>query len=101
MVPGSPKAKECSGGRLDRIRYHCRRFGFNANAALPEEVNAAIMGDAEQPWLQRATVVEFVELSIGLEQGLLNHVFAVHHRASHSRTVAVQARTKLRDGFKA
>ena len=90
MFHGSAKTKYCWIGGLDCIGGHRRRFGFHANAALSEEVNAAIMGDAEQPRLKRTTVVEFVELSIGLKECLLNHIFAIHNRASYPRTVAVR-----------
>src|SRR5262245_18266421 len=57
------------------------------------------MRNAEQPRLEWATGVEFVQLPISLEQSLLHNVFAVHDGASHAGTVAVQARTKLPDGL--
>jgi hypothetical protein len=52
------------------------------------------MRDAEQPGLQRPTVIELVQLAISLEQCLLHHIFAVHDGARHASTVAVQARPK-------
>jgi hypothetical protein len=55
------------------------------------------VGDAEEPRLQRAALVERVQLSIGLEQRLLHNVFAVHHRTGHAGAVAVQARPKRGD----
>src|SRR5262249_31996424 len=84
-------------GGLDPIRSRRRGFGLNSHFTLPEEINAAIMGNAEQPGLQRATGVEFVQLAISLEQRLLHDIFAIHDGARHAGTVAVQARTKVLD----
>jgi hypothetical protein len=42
---------------LHHIRAHRRTFGLDSNPALSAEIDAAIVGDAEQPLLQRATVI--------------------------------------------
>jgi hypothetical protein len=57
------------------------------------------MGDPKQPWFDGTAIVEFVELPIGLEQGLLHNVFTVHDRPGHASAIAMQARAKRRDGF--
>ena len=57
------------------------------------------VGDAEQPRAERAAVVEFLQLAIGLEHRLLHHVLAVQHRAGHARAIAVQPGPQMRDGL--
>src|SRR6516164_10602750 len=99
MFNRAAKAEHRRFSRLTRFWGHRRSFGLGPNPTLPDEVDAPIVGDAEQPRLQRTAVVEFVEFSIGLKQGLLHHVFAIHDGTRHSRTIAVQARTKVRNGF--
>jgi hypothetical protein len=58
------------------------------------------MRDTEQPGLEGATVIEFVQLAISLEQRLLHNVFAVHHGTRHAGAVTMQVRTKRGDGLK-
>jgi hypothetical protein len=64
-----------------------------------EKIDAAIVDDPEQPRLERPAVVKSVELAIGVEHGLLHHVFAIQRRAGHARAVAVQPRAEAPDGF--
>jgi hypothetical protein len=64
-----------------------------------QEIDAAIVGDPEQPGFKRAALVELVQLPIGFEQSLLNDVFTVHDRTCHAGAVAMQARTKRGDRF--
>src|SRR5262249_26115854 len=72
---------------------------FVPHSSASQKVNATIMSDTEQPRLERAALIELVQLSICLEQRVLHDVFAVHDRTRHASTVAVQARTKRRDGL--
>src|SRR5262249_30304685 len=71
------------------------------HAATPEEIDAPVVRDLEQPRGQRLAVVEGLESSIGLEERLLDDVLAVQHRAGHARAVPVQARTQARDRLQA
>ena len=71
-------------GRRNEVGRHRRRLGFHLNAAPAQKIDAAIVGDAEQPRRQRPLVVEGVELAIGLEQRLLHDVLAVEHRSGHA-----------------
>src|SRR5262249_8058277 len=52
-----------------------------------------------QPRSQRPVVVEGVELSIRLEERLLNDVLAVENRPRHPRAITVQGRTQMVDRF--
>jgi len=96
MLDGTPETQRWGFDRVHHVWDHRYEFGFDSNPAFPQEIDAAIMGDAEQPRLERPAVVKLVELSISLEQRLLHNIFTVHYRARHAGAVAVQARTKLR-----
>src|SRR3954447_11561365 len=72
-------------------------LGLLSNSALPQKVDAAIVRDAKEPCLERPSVVEGVESSIGVEERFLHDVLAIGNRAGHSRTISMQARAKRRD----
>src|SRR5262247_2832202 len=99
MFNRAAKAEYRCFSKLNRFWGNGRSLGLGPNHTLPEQVDAPIVRDAEQPRLQRTAVVELVEFAISLKQGLLHHVFPIHDGTCHSRTIAVQARTKMRDGF--
>ena len=97
-------ATECRAHRLDRLDDRRRidaglRLRLLSNAAPAQDVNAAVVRDAEQPGLERPRVVERVELSIGVEQGFLHDVLAFGHRSHHPRAVSVQARAQRADSL--
>src|SRR5262249_27656014 len=84
-------------GRIDRGddvggRDPC--LGLPSHPATPQEVDAPVVRDLEQPWRQRLAFVERLESSIRLEERLLDDVLAVKHRAGHARAVPVEARTQ-------
>src|SRR5215813_13937023 len=87
-------------GELGHIRTRNGSFGLDSHAALPQEINAAIMRDAEQPGLQGAAIVELVQLPISLEQSFLHNILTVHNGARHAGTEAVQTWAKRGDGLK-
>jgi len=86
-------------GRQGQVRLGRGSLGLLAHLAPAQEVDAAVVGDAEQPGGKRTAVVKLVELAVGLEHGLLHHILAVHGRAGHARAVAVQLRPQMGDGF--
>src|SRR5260221_10260986 len=86
-------------GRRDRVRLQDGYLRLLTNLTAPKEIDASIVSDPKQPRRQRAVLIKRVELSIGLEERVLNHVLAVQHRSGHTRTVTVQAGPQLGDGF--
>jgi hypothetical protein len=46
-------------------------------AYIPPSIDATVVRDSEQPWREREAIIELIELSIGLEQSLLNDILAV------------------------
>ncbi len=54
----------CGQGRL---LYRSNRRGLVPHAFPSQKVDAAIVGDAEQPRLEWATLIKLVKLSISLE----------------------------------
>jgi hypothetical protein len=63
--------------RQNRIWSDGGRFGLLANAAAAQEIDTAIISEAEEPRRQRAAVVEGVELAAGLEERVLYEVLAI------------------------
>jgi hypothetical protein len=100
VFEGTPETEHGWVKRFDYVRYLRRRFRLNANAALSQKIDRAIVGDTKQPRLQRAGIVKFVEISVRLEESLLHHVFAVHHGTRHASAISVQTRPKLCDRLK-
>ena len=47
---------------------------------VTQEIGTSIVGNSEQPRRQGTLVVEGVKLPIGLEQGVLDNILAVHNR---------------------
>src|SRR5260370_6174552 len=86
-------------GRHDGVRLHDGYLRLMTNLTARKEIDASIVSDAKQPRCQRAVLIKGVELSIGLEERVLNHVLAVQHRSGHTRTVTVQAGPQVGDGF--
>ena len=48
-----------------------------------QEIDTSIVGNSEPPRGQGTLVVEGVKLPIGLEQGVLDNILAVHNRPGH------------------
>jgi hypothetical protein len=71
--------KPAAGGLcgLNEVGREDGGFGLLAHLAPPQEIDAAVMGDAEQPGVQGAAIVIAVELAIGFEQSLLHDVLAI------------------------
>jgi hypothetical protein len=63
--------------RLHEVGRHDRQFRFLANASAAQQIDATVVRDSEQPWREREAIIELIELSIGLEQSLLNDILAV------------------------
>ena len=64
-----------------------------------KEINALVMCDLEEPRRQRTVVVKGVELSIGLEERVLNDIFTIHYRPGHSGTITVETRPQVSNRF--
>src|SRR4030095_13768936 len=72
------KTKNRRLGWLHRLWRDSGLLRLGPNLTLAQKIYAAIMGDPEQPPLQRPTLVEFVQLSIRLKQRFLYDVLAIH-----------------------
>src|SRR5262250_2805734 len=99
------RAAERGLGRIDRgdeVLCLGLRLDLPSHPATPQEVDAPVVGDLEQPRRQRLAGVERLESSVSLEERLLDDVLAVEHRAGHARAVTVQAwpqaRNRLQEG---
>src|SRR5262249_22216740 len=84
-----------------RHRFRRNRFDLRcpANATPAEEIDALVVCDSEQPRPKRPVVVEGVELSIRLEESVLNDTLAVENRPRHPRAITVEGRTQMVDRF--
>jgi len=65
-----------------------------------QEIDTSNVGNSEQPRGEGTLVVEGVKLPIGLEQGILDNILAVHNRPGHTSTVTAQAGARVGDRFK-
>jgi hypothetical protein len=54
----------------DRVRHSCSLLALAPHSLVPQEINAAIMGDPKQPRLQRPALVELFQLPIGISNTL-------------------------------
>jgi len=94
-------AAECRARRIVRphaVRSVDESLRVLAHAAPAQEVDAAVVRDAEQPRLDRPRAVERLEAPVRVEQRILHHVLAVGDRARHPRAVAVEARPQVGHG---
>jgi hypothetical protein len=71
-------------GRLDGLR--------RADRTAAQEVERAVVGDAEQPSAHWHALLPLVERDEGAVESVLHHIFAVDHRAHQPRGVAVKLR---------
>jgi hypothetical protein len=63
---------------LNCFRHRGSRLGFVAYSLSPQKVDATVVSDPKQPRLQRSAFIKLIQLPIGLDQGFLYDVFAVH-----------------------
>ena len=63
--------------RVDDVGLHRDGFGLLTHLAAAQEIDAPVVRDLKQPRLQRACVVERVELAVGLKKRFLDDVLAV------------------------
>jgi hypothetical protein len=63
----STNVKESGIRRHNAIRADSSDFGLNANTAPSQEVDAAVVCNAKEPWCEGSVVVILVQLPISLE----------------------------------
>ena len=79
-------------GRVgNHVRFLARSKSFLPSAAA-EKVQRGVVRDAKQPALGIAEPARRRKLLDRLDQRVLQHVFAIDHRADHARAIAMQLR---------
>ncbi len=85
--------------RHDRFRHIGPRLGAVPHPAAAEEVDAAVVGNPEEPGRQGAVFRQGFQLAVGLKERLLDDILAVEYRSRHAGAVAVQAGAEVANGF--
>jgi hypothetical protein len=84
------------GFRHGQVACHVFRQRHHVAAGtLAQEVQARIVGDAQQPAAEVIHRHALGPRAQGLDQGILQHIFAIHGGAGHAGAIAVQPRPQL------